>query len=167
MAGPLHTPTTRDYASIVRDTAATGDRHTRMHAVTDMLWERLAGLGVSWVGFYTAAPRDTEMILGPRRDKPACSPIGLHGACGRAWTSQKCLVVTDVSRLGAGYIACDPRDRSEVVIPLFESDGTCWGVLDVDSHDVAAFTREDATGLVRVVRAAGLSWRDAEGVEVI
>lgn len=167
MPGPLQTPTSRDYAAIARDLAATGDRRTRMHAVVDMLWERLSGLGVSWVGFYTAAQGASEMILGPRRDKPACSPIGLHGACGRAWTSKKALVVTDVARLGAGYIACDPRDRSEVVIPLFDSDGSCWGVLDVDSHDTGAFTHEDAAGLARVVRVAGLSWRDAEGVEVI
>ena len=37
---------------------------------------------VSWVGFYFLG--EGEMTLGPRRDKPACSPIGLHGACGRA-----------------------------------------------------------------------------------
>lgn len=157
----------RDYESMARSIACTGDRHARMRAVVDLLWDRMSSRGVSWVGFYTAAPGATEMVLGPRRDKPACSPIGLHGACGRAWKSKQSLVVTDVSHLGKGYIACDPRDRAEVVVPMLEQDGTCWGVLDVDSHQVRAFTREDAHGLGRVLRDAGLTWREPEGVEVV
>jgi putative methionine-R-sulfoxide reductase with GAF domain len=96
------------------------------------------------------------MLLGPRRDKPACSPIGLHGACGRSLLSGRALVVTDVATLGEGYIACDPRDRSEVVLPLLSPDGTAWGVLDADSYQVGAFTRDDAASLSTLVRCAGL-----------
>ena len=167
MIGSTNAAGGRDYEAIARDLVPSGDRHARMHAVVDLLWERLHPLGVSWVGFYTA-PRDaTEMTLGPRRDKPACSPIGLHGACGRAFKSRMSLVVTDVSHLGKGYIACDPRDRAEVVVPLLDQDAACWGVLDVDSHHTRAFSREDAHGLERLVRDAGLSWRAPEGIEVI
>ena len=75
--------------------------------------------------------------------------------------------MTDVANLGVGYIACDPRDRSEAVIPLFEKDGTCWGVLDADSHEAGSFVLADAVGLNRVMRAAGLSWHDPAGVEVL
>ena len=51
-----------------------------MRAAADTFWEHLSPTGISWIGFYTIEPGADEMLLGPRRDKPACSPIGLHGA---------------------------------------------------------------------------------------
>jgi putative methionine-R-sulfoxide reductase with GAF domain len=45
---------------------------------------------------------------------------------------------------------------AEVVVPLLEEDGTCWGVLDADSFDVGAFGVADALGLARLVERAGL-----------
>ncbi len=150
---------TCDYDDVAARLSAEGDREQRMTAVVDALWKALAPAGVSWVGFYVDqrdAPDDRRLVLGPRRDKPACSPIGLHGACGQALLSRETLVVRDVAALGAGYIACDPRDRSEIVIPLLEESGRAWGVLDLDSFDVGAFDDTDAAGLTRVLQAAGL-----------
>jgi putative methionine-R-sulfoxide reductase with GAF domain len=135
--------------------AGGGERADRMQRVVDALWAGLRDTGVSWVGFYLYEG-DEELVLGPRRDKPACSPIGLHGACGQAFKSCRALVVRDVKDLGENYIACDPRDRSEVVIPLLDADGQCWGVLDLDSHEPGAFSEDDVTGLTLVLRAAGL-----------
>lgn len=159
---PVTARTIRDYAAIVRALPADIlqlSRERRMHVVTDAAWNALHDKGVSWVGFYIDQPGavDSEcMILGPRRDKPACSPIGLHGACGQALISRKVLIVRDVADLGSNYIACDPRDRSEIVIPLIDDSNCCWGVLDVDSWDVGAFDERDAEGLTSVLRAAGL-----------
>ncbi len=136
---------------------ARADRGARMQAAVDAFWEFLGPTGVSWIGFYLKTPGKDEMVLGPRRDKPACSPIGLHGACGRCWREGRALIVRDVASLGANYIACDPRDQSEVVVPLFEADGTCWGVLDADSYDVGAFGESDAHGLTAAAELIGLS----------
>jgi len=133
-----------------------GDRGASLRAAADALWDALAETGVSWVGFYRGAGE--EMVLGPCRDKPACSPIGLHGACGRSWTTGRGLVVRDVVALGEGYIACDPRDRSEVVVPLFDASG-CWGVLDLDSFEAGAFDEGDALALGGLMEACGLSSR--------
>jgi GAF domain-containing protein len=66
-------------------------------------------------------------------------------------------VVHDVWELGESYVTCDPRDRSEVVVPLIDKDGSCWAVLDLDSHEVGAFTEADAQGLTSALRAAGLA----------
>lgn len=132
-------------------------REDRMRLVIDALWSALGNRGVSWIGFYTKHPARDEMILGPRRDKPACSPLGLHGMCGRCWMERRPIVVADVATLGKNYIACDPKDRSEVVIPVFESDGHCWGVLDADSYDVGSFEIADVIGLSTLVEHAGLS----------
>ena len=130
-----------------------------MRIVVDAMWDRLHDRGVSWIGFYVdvpGEPDDQRMVLGPCRDKPACSPIGLHGVCGQALRSQQTRIVRDVRDLGEHYIACDPRDRSEIVIPLIGECGTCWGVLDVDSHEVGSFDASDDSGLRQVLRAACL-----------
>ena len=146
----------RDYAHLAMFLRAQGSREATMAATVDVLWEALASTGVSWLGFYLHASGD-ELLLGPRRDKPACSPIGLHGACGQAFRSGTPLIVRDVADLGPNYIACDPRDRSEVVIPCRSPDGRCWGVFDVDSHAVGAFDQADVDGLTALLRAAGLT----------
>jgi putative methionine-R-sulfoxide reductase with GAF domain len=151
-------PVERDYDRVIGMLAPQGDRQERMQHVVDALWDELGPKGCSWVGFYLKTPDVDELVLGPRRDKPACSPIGLFGACGRAFHSRKPLVVTNVANLKAGYIACDPRDRSEVVVPCMEMFGEeCWGVLDADSHDVHSFTERDVLGLQRVLAHAGLT----------
>lgn len=131
----------------------------RMQAFVDAAWPLFCDADVSWIGFYLISADGREMLLGPRRDKPACSPIGLHGACGQAWRERRTLIVRDVRELGAGYIACDPRDLSELVIPLFDpADATiCWGVLDVDSFSIGAFEEADARGMLEALRAAGLT----------
>ena len=128
-----------------------------MREVVDALWDHLGSRGVSWLGFYLKVGGKDEMILGPRRDKPACSPIGLHGMCGRGWIESKSIVIRDVAALGGNYIACDPKDQSELVIPLFESDGSCWGVFDADSYDIGSFGPSDVEGLTRVLEQSGLS----------
>lgn len=147
----------RPYAQLAETlTAVAGDRSARMRTLIDALWEALHPGGVSWVGFYLHEGRD-DLILGPHRDKPACSPILLHGACGQAFTSRRPLIIRNVAELGENYIACDPRDRSEVVVPLFDESGKCWGILDLDSHDAASFDETDVEGLQQVLQAAGLT----------
>lgn len=133
------------------------DRDRLMRASIDVLWNELSPTGVSWIGFYTKPAGREELVLGPCRDKPACSPIGLHGACGRCWRERRPLVVRDVATLGVNYVACDPRDRSEVVVPLLEADGACWGVLDADSHEAGAFDESDARGLTEAMDRLGLT----------
>lgn len=155
---------TRDYKALTARASGLGaapatqpQRDQRMQELVDLLWPALSPTGVSWLGFYVIAADGAGMTLAARRDKPACSPIGMHGACGRCFLTRQPLVVRDVRDLGENYVACDPRDQSEVVLPCLEPDGTAWGVLDLDSFDVGSFTSADAAGLAGVLRAAGLS----------
>lgn len=149
----------RPYEALAKALSSTGSRSERMAAVVDALWEGLRDTGVTWVGFYVDVPGESDdrrLVLGPCRDTPACSPIGLHGVCGQALRFGQPRIVDDVTELGAGYIACDPRDRSEIVVPLLDGSGCCWGVLDLDSHTVGGFDESDEQGLRRVLAAAGL-----------
>jgi len=146
---------------------AYADPEERLGPLCDILWDALAPHGLSWVGFYLEDPearadpatRQGQMLLAARRDKPACSPIGLHGVCGQGFVEESVRLVEDVGLLGPDYIACDPRDRSEIVIPIYRA-GVRWGVLDADSHEVACFGSSDIAGLASVLRAAGLLSRD-------
>ena len=156
----------RDYAAIALDLPPSTTREQRMDVLARLLWEALKDQGVSWIGFYFAPGQrltdgrvvgPDEMLLGPNRPKPACSPIGLNGVCGQVWRSGEPMVVRDVEELGENYVACDPRDRSEVVVPLFDGAGACWGVIDADSFDVGAFSEHDVAGLEQVCRGAGLT----------
>ena len=87
----------RDYAPLIESARAFAagrpDRAARMKKAVDLLYGAFGSdgmiapgsdKGISWIGFYEKAAGD-EMILLERRDKPACSPIGLFGACGRGW----------------------------------------------------------------------------------
>lgn len=153
---------TREYGPILREIPPCSlldpqMREPHMQLLVDALWAMLSLRGVSWIGFYLKTPLRDEMVLGPRRDRPACSPIGLHGMCGRCWLEKRPVLVRDVATLGENYVACDPRDKSEVVIPLFEADGRCYGVLDADSYEVGSFETSDVIGLTQAVEHAGLS----------
>lgn len=145
----------REYSPLAASVRAGADRDETMRSVVDAVWEALSPTGVSWVGLYL--PGAGELVLGPCRDTPACSPIGLHGVCGRSFRQRRSVIVRDVRSLGEDYVACDPRDLSEVVVPMLNEDGTCRGVLDLDSFEVGTFTRDDALGLEAVLRAAGLT----------
>lgn len=152
----------RDYAPITLDlSCVAGDRGRRMRSAVDTLWRFLKDQGVSWVGFYTKVDGADEMVLGPSRDTPACSPIELHGACGSAWSKRRPIIVSDVANLGHNYIACDPRDRAELIIPLFDENHQCYGVLDLDSHQRDAFSTADLRSLKHLMETTGIGWPSA------
>ena len=67
------------------------------------------------------------------------------------------MVVRDVAELGGDYIACDPRDKSELVVPCFDSTGNAWGVIDLDSFDVGSFDAFDALNVANLLKVARLS----------
>jgi|SRR5579883_562724 len=111
-----------------------------------LLFERLAD--VNWVGFYFS--RAGDLVLGPFQGKVACVRIPWgRGVCGTAAARRATLIVPDVHEF-PGHIACDAASRSEIVVPLLRA-GTLYGVLDLDSPDLARFDDADAAGLEALV----------------
>jgi arsenate reductase len=129
----------------------------RMKLATDILWDGLKDKGLDWVGFYRLLPGQEAMELVCRQPRPACSPIGLQGVCGKGMKDKEPQIVKDVYALGDKHIVCDPANLSEIVVPLIEPDGICRAVLDLDSRELGAFDQQDAEGLALVLRSAGLS----------
>jgi putative methionine-R-sulfoxide reductase with GAF domain len=123
----------------------------------DLAWEALSPIGVSWIGFYRHDSESNQLLLERCRDRPACSPIGLHGVCGQALRHRRTRIVRDVTELGEDYVACDPRDRAEIVIPLGPDVGTADRVLDLDSFDLDGFSDVDDRRLRTLLRLAGFT----------
>lgn len=148
----------RPYELLEQRVANLSDNEHRMRVFIDVLWDLMHTTGVSWVGFYLVQPNEPDerrLILGPCRDTPACSPIGMHGVCGQAVVAGRTLIIRDVADLGANYVACDPRDKSEIVIPIQDERGAVMAVLDLDSHAVGMFDDSDDRGLRTALIAAG------------
>ncbi len=94
-----------------------------------------------WVGFYRV--QGEELVLGPFQGPLACTRIRRgRGVCGTAWDRGETVVVPDVEQF-PGHIACSSLSRSEIVVPLWRG-GEVWGVLDIDSKELAAFDEVDA-----------------------
>ena len=92
------------------------------------------------------------LVLGPFQGKTACIEIPWgRGVCGTAAKTRETQLVPDVFAF-PGHIACDSASRSEIVVPLFGSDGEVAGVLDLDSALPARFTQEDREGLEAFAR---------------
>jgi GAF domain-containing protein len=105
--------------------------------------------GFFWVGFYLV--RGNELVLGPFQGPVACTRIARgRGVCGTSWSEARTLVVDDVEKF-PGHIACSSLSRSEIVVPLKDRSGRVWGVLDVDSTELASFDEIDRNCLEELV----------------
>lgn len=107
-------------------------------------------MGWWWTGFYLV--KDSELQLGPFQGPIACYRIKRgRGVCGTAWDEDRTLVVPDVEQF-PGHIACSSESRSEIVVPLHDSEGNVTGVLDIDSKELATFDDVDARWLEEIAR---------------
>ena len=105
--------------------------------------------GFFWVGFYLQ--KQDQLVLGPFQGPVACTRIDLdQGVCGHAYSTASTVIVPNVDEF-PGHIACSSASRSEIVVPVFDSDGGVLGVLDVDSDRLNDFSEADAEGLKAVV----------------
>lgn len=102
-----------------------------------------------WVGFYLVADNDT-LTVGPFQGGVACSRIRRgRGVCGTAWAEGRTVIVPDVDAF-PGHIACSSDSRSEIVVPLTDSNGCIHAVLDIDSNRLNDFDDADRQGLEAV-----------------
>lgn len=113
---------------------------------------------LNWAGFYLL--KDDELVLGPFQGLPACIriPVG-SGVCGTAVAEGRTQVVPDVQAF-PGHIACDPRSRSEIVVPVRDGAGRIVAVLDLDSAEPGTFGEADRAGLEALVGelASSIDW---------
>jgi len=103
-----------------------------------------------WVGFYRV--QHTQLVLGPFQGPLACTRIARgKGVCGGAWQQAQTIVVEDVDTYPE-HIACSSSSRSEIVVPLFDTEGQVAAVLDVDADTTAQFDAIDTEYLEALAR---------------
>lgn len=127
------------------------DLTARMATVSAMLHEAFADRFI-WTGFYVVDPKKPdELVVGPYQGRLGCLriPFG-KGVCGAAAATGETQLVDDVHAF-EGHIACDPRSRAEVVVPVRGAGGALLAVLDIDAAEPGAFDAEDARALEALV----------------
>lgn len=108
------------------------------------------GMDFFWVGFYLV--KDNQLVLGPFQGPVACTRINKgKGVCGTSWQNSEVIIVDDVDQF-PGHIACSSLSKSEIVLPLYNSQKEIVGVLDVDSDTHATFDKVDEQYLVEILK---------------
>lgn len=102
-----------------------------------------------WTGIYELFP-DNVLRLGPFLGAPTDHVfIGVgSGVCGTAVAEKRDLNIPDVRQI-TNYLACSTETRSELVV-LVRTGDTIHAQIDIDSHEVAAFS-DDALAEVQAV----------------
>ena len=91
--------------------------------------------------------------IGPYQGGHGCLVIPFsRGVCGAAARTGVVQLVADVNAF-EGHIACASSTQSEVVLPVWNDEGTLLGVFDIDSNQPAAFTQEDADQLAAILKS--------------
>ena len=107
-------------------------------------------MGFFWTGFYIV--KGEELVLGPFQGPVACMHIAYgRGVCGTAWQRAESVVVPDVEAF-PGHIACSSLSRSEIVVPVFDTEGKVKAVLDIDSKELGTFDATDRQWLEKIVK---------------
>lgn len=123
------------------------DMQAHMATITAVLFNKMDHF--YWCGFYRIVNGD--LTVGPYQGPLACQVLQKNkGVCWAAVNQKKTIIVPDV-HLFPGHIACDPRSRSEIVVPVFDKNDKVIAVLDVDSKDLNSFDDLDAIYLEKIV----------------
>ena len=95
-----------------------------------------------WTGFYrTTSPG--LLKIGPYQGGHGCLHIPFDkGICGAAARTGETQDVPNV-HVRAEHIACSSSTNSEIVVPIKNATGDVIAVLDLDSDDFAAFSKDD------------------------
>ena len=96
-----------------------------------------------WVGFYFKNGDKPELKLAEFAGEPTehiIIPFG-KGICGQVAFSNENFVVQNVEAQD-NYISCGWKVKSEIVIPIFVNNENI-GQIDIDSHTVNPFTKDD------------------------
>jgi L-methionine (R)-S-oxide reductase len=150
MQDPITLPKTQDRVALfaalmpqVRELLH--EEHDPVAAMANVTAALRQTFGWHWIGFYRVM--GAELVLGPFQGPVACTRIGFgKGVCGTAWKDERTLIVPDVDAF-PGHIACSPLSRSEIVVPIRDSDGRIAAVLDIDSEKPDDFSTVDGHAL--------------------
>ena len=105
-----------------------------------------------WTGFYRVAEPNL-LKIGPYQGGHGCLQIPFsRGVCGEVARTERAQIVDNVNEF-PGHIACAATTKSEMVLPVFDPDGSLIAVFDIDSDKQAAFSKEDADAIGKILQS--------------
>lgn len=129
------------------------DRDEKLKTICKLLKKNVSYY--NWVGFYIVDnEKKNELVLGPFEGEQTGHtriPFG-SGICGQAAERRKTFLVQDISK-ESNYLSCSLNVKSEIVIPIFTKEKVI-GELDIDSHSLSPFSKEDETFLKKISEMA-------------
>jgi GAF domain-containing protein len=138
----------RIYKQLQELLTATENTESRMATIAAVLHHKMDYF--FWTGFYCLA-ENGELTVRTYQGPVACQVLKKDtGVCWAGINQQKTIVVENVHDF-PGHIACDARSNSEIVVPVRNKAGEIFGVLDVDSKELAAFDQIDTEWLEKIV----------------
>lgn len=127
--------------NIITIIAKSDSTKTKLQSICDFLKQEIEYY--DWVGFYFKNGNKEELKLAQFAGEPTehtIIPFG-KGICGQVALSNQNFVVQNVNEQ-ENYISCGWKVKSEIVIPIFKN-GENIGQIDIDSHTVKPFTKQD------------------------
>jgi GAF domain-containing protein len=136
----------RIYRQLYELLQKTEDIDARMATVSAVLHYKLGR--VLWTGFYSL--KQDDLLVKTYQGPLACQALKKNtGVCWTAVNKKKTIIVPDVHQF-EGHIACDPRAKSEIVVPVRDNYSLIVGVLDIDSKVLNRFDETDAVELGKI-----------------
>ncbi len=121
----------------------------KMQKICEVLSEKVEYY--DWLGFYIM--EEGMLHLGPyvgEETEHSVIEIG-RGICGQAANLKATFISKDVSK-EENYLSCSFKVKSEIVVPIINGSKV-FGVIDVDSHTMDAFSEDDKVFLEWVAKA--------------
>lgn len=138
----------RIYDQLVELVKKSDDVTARMCTISAVLKHKMDYF--FWCGFYVLTP-DNRLVVRTYQGPVACMELKKDvGVCWAGINQGKAIIVEDVEQF-PGHIACDSRSKSEIVVPVYNSNQQIIGVMDVDSSELASFDEVDAKWLEKIV----------------
>ena len=98
-----------------------------------------------WTGFYLF--KSGKLVVGPYQGPVACQELEKDkGVCWAALNEGAPVLVPDVQAF-PGHVSCDSRSKSEITLPVYNSNGEIVAIFDVDSDHLDSFSEVDSLSL--------------------
>jgi GAF domain-containing protein len=141
-------------ADVRRLASVASSLESLQQSIVETIAQRL--LYYNWTGFYMLDPGDPKtLVLGPFVGDPTPHvriPV-TEGICGAAVATGETVIVDDVNA-DPRYLSCSIKTRSEIVVPIYARQSIA-GEIDIDSHNLAAFTEVDRAFIEGVAGIVG------------
>lgn len=127
--------------------AVTSNPISRMATISALLHHKMKGF--FWTGFYLLDKH--QLVVGPYQGPVACLNLKKNsGVCWSGINSGLSVVVPDVNNF-PGHISCSSLTKSEIVVPIRNTNNEVVAVLDIDSRDLCNFDETDRIYLEKLV----------------